>query len=121
MTAQQPQPEHCEHECVCDDYHHFHPEYNPDYQEVCNNKDCEHDTRTRPHTPAPEEYLSMDELFAHARAEAARAATLATIMKLWEEVLLEDVEKLGYIDIDSIEAVFIRAGESLRQQAGEQE
>jgi hypothetical protein len=51
MTAPQPHA-HCNHECVCDD---FHPEYDPDYQEVCNNKDCEHDTRaTNTNPPAPD-------------------------------------------------------------------
>ena len=29
----------------------FHPEYDPDYQEVFNNKDCPHDTRTSRSSP----------------------------------------------------------------------
>ena len=47
MTADKaPQPEHCEHECVCWLY--------PDnFEGACDADACGADTRSRPHTPAP--------------------------------------------------------------------
>ena len=48
MTAEQ--PEHCEHEVVCPDYNVS----NDETEENPCHLSCINDTRTRPHTPAPE-------------------------------------------------------------------
>jgi hypothetical protein len=48
MTAQQ--PEHCEHEHPCKQYNE---NYYQDQGLSCICKKCQHDTRSRPHTPAP--------------------------------------------------------------------
>jgi hypothetical protein len=88
--AQQPQREHCEHECVC-------PNYFDELGFPCDGilipqlnkrEKCPDDTRIRPHTPAPEP-ASLREMptlhdkerymqgYREGKAEAASAATLA--------------------------------------------
>jgi hypothetical protein len=84
---QQPQREHCDHECVCMGYvQRAECYYEEDDQ--CRNSKCKHDTRSRPHPPAPE---TLGDLIAKTNAgslqamideqckEASRAATLATL------------------------------------------
>jgi hypothetical protein len=80
MTAPAaPQPEHCEHEPVCPRHvgslawkHSTRCMAN---QEGC--KECIHDTRTRPHTPAP-----TDEQCRICSEAIARTATLAMLEKV---------------------------------------
>jgi hypothetical protein len=79
MTAQQ--PEHCEHECVC----HWHVEgkVKMGNNGLCRKPDCHFDTRTRPHTPAPEcKYKTALEACNGAVDDVARAATLAAYIEL---------------------------------------
>ncbi len=57
MTDKAQQPEHCEHECVCNKYINY-TNTGATPSRVCNGetwcfKICPHDTRSRPHTPAP--------------------------------------------------------------------
>jgi hypothetical protein len=96
LTPAAPQPqqrEHCEIEKICRLYHNRTYEYRKDLS--CG-MTCEHDTRTRPHPPAPEVWTSeqLHEIAAKCNAEgllnvieanrrdAARVATLATLDEL---------------------------------------
>lgn len=85
-----PAQQHCEHEAVCDN---FHPEYDPDYQEVCKNPDCPHDTRSRPATSPPDETQMM------------RDKRMVTFGR---ETILREL--LAYINPDS------RAGEVIKEK-----
>jgi hypothetical protein len=54
--AQQPQREHCDHECVCERYKHsFFGVRNLSCDTEVTKIVCSHDTRTRSHPPAPEQ------------------------------------------------------------------
>jgi hypothetical protein len=93
---------------------------------------------TRPHTPSPAismqcEYVSPDNKFCkdmaprydgerwlcvkHYDAAIAHAATLAAYDKFLDEVRNEEYENCGYVDMDSVEAVW----NSLRTTAQQQE
>jgi hypothetical protein len=93
------QPEHCEHECVCWLY--------PDnFEGACDADACASDTRSRPHTTAPERvvccascpcrepdcerdcqhYTILPLRDEQIQAEAAHTATLATLDKFGKEL-----------------------------------
>ena len=55
MTPDAQQPRHCDHEVVCGDFNQIPDERRNKDNGSCNIFACEHDTRTHPHTPAPEE------------------------------------------------------------------
>jgi hypothetical protein len=122
MTPDAQQPEHCEHECVCPDYNVS----NDETEENPCHLSCIHDTRARPHTPAPEiDHRTGDSrVYRKIRPEEeqriARAATLATLDKLqaWRirrmnGMLKKDVWKGWNEETDFIE--------SLRRTAQEQQ
>ena len=94
-NEQQPQREHCEHEFTCI---FFRKESRIAWKDgtrcMRNQRGCEicnEDTRTRPHTPAPDESeirakilkeVESDEWLEEHDATVARTATLATLDKL---------------------------------------
>jgi hypothetical protein len=133
MTAQQ--PKHCEHECVCEDYHIVMDEEDPKH---CNIAKCQYDTRTRPNTPAPSfehhrecfgtfekvweqcRTCSLKEPCKERQAEATHTATLAAYDKA--RVRLSKLKTAYPTGADFvwwlvIDTVF----DELRQQAGERE
>ncbi len=91
------------------------------------------DVRTRPHPPAPSQNAvclcsqcnySAKSAFScrhtlelpKIKEQAASAATLAAYDEFLAAVRVEEYDNCGYVDMDSVEAVYVR----LRQQAGEQ-
>jgi hypothetical protein len=77
----------------------------------------------RPHPPAPddppgvirlpfaiadEDIYSFNDWEKKQRAAIERAATLAAYDKFLDEMRKEDFDNLGYIDMDSIEAIYVR-------------
>jgi hypothetical protein len=88
--------------------------------------------RSRPHTsaPAPEpdgcsfRVAKMDAMYDNGYAEGAKAAREQAYTKFMDEIRNEEVDNLGYIDLDSIENIYgtLMAEESLRsQQEAEQQ
>jgi hypothetical protein len=128
MTAQQ--SEHCEHESMC----WQHQGHNPC---SCNKPalmKCEHDTRPRPHTPAPlqitpngegytlSQIVEINENIKKQRAEASRTVTL----KVLDETIA-DLEKYGLCETPESQKMFsisvlkTKRQSVRRQQEGEQE
>jgi len=65
MTPDAQQPEHCEHECVCPEYRGNDPCNGVWIPQLNEYHKCKHDTRSRPHTPAPER---IDEILSELRS-----------------------------------------------------
>jgi hypothetical protein len=99
MTAQQPQPEHCEHECVCCDYGIVTREDG----EPCTIINCIN--RSRPHIPAPDKIFTSEEcndLCVQAADTAREAATLAETQRiygLFHEVEMLHLNGMAYPDL----------------------
>ena len=130
-TAQQPK-EYCEHWVVCKHAHAL--LYCPVDATGKHHKECEYDTRTRPHPPAPElEELQMVNKMLEAEvyrltgieAEAARTATLAAFEAIGKEICdrfhlkprpydPNDCE-IPQIGLDELAEILDAAKEQLRQ------
>jgi hypothetical protein len=127
--AQQPQREHCEHECVCTHFRSGSKIAWRDGTQCMRNREgcnsCTHDTRSRPHPPAPE---TLGDLIAKTNAgslqamideqckEAARTATLAENKRVLDELLakckaeeLRNKAECDRGDIDNISSFQLRA------------
>ena len=96
--------ERCIHECVCKEYREWYARFAAVVDEPCRDPSCQHDTRTRPHTPAPSRKYTDDEFKerfpAHCDA-IARAATLAENKRVIES--FEDyIEGECYFTVDEM-------------------
>jgi hypothetical protein len=134
MTAQQPQREYIIKEADLMEICRVISLRNPQLA-----KAAESVVKSRPHIPAPDcskmplpvcdtcelewTQCGLDSIechrtmIEHIKIEAARAATLAAYDKFLDEVRNEEYENCGYVDMDSVEAVW----NSLRTTAQQQE
>ena len=130
MTAPARQPQQCEHECVCEDYHIVMDEEDPKH---CNIAKCVHDTR--PHTSPPTlESIGYDKhsaSYIRGYKDGAKAAReqvldeaiaplreLKGYMKAWKRcnLDLDDIEKGENIVLDMYIPFLEKAIKSLRAQ-----
>jgi hypothetical protein len=100
--AQQPQREHCEHECVCPDYSYQEEQLAKHAQGGHCKAGCCYDTRTRPHTPAPAPKVNG----CTERCDGCDASTCAEACQEWVEqhdttvarkatlAIIEELEKI---------------------------
>jgi hypothetical protein len=110
MTPSAQQPEHCEHECVCAVLALGGIEGD---RSPCDFSGCGHDTRTRPHIPAPEEPHIMIE---------GIDGEMVDFLADDKEIYLDSFARFAKNPaVDMLIQMFRDKLESLRQQAGEQE
>lgn len=103
------QPENC-YNCV---HRHGYPQY------LFGDENCDSfiDTRSRPHPAPARDFVDTPEkpwcypgcmLVCNAKVEAARKVREEAYDKFLDEIRKEEYDNCGYVDMDSVEAVYVR-------------